>query len=397
LQRGRRNEWCIMVFGVLVLYLSCCTSENPALERAKRVEKSKGDIVLGAAVPLQTPKGIGAWHGIQLALSELNTAGGILRRKFQVIKKDDGGSVSKGEAAAQFFVEKKDLFAVIGHLDSYVSVPTSVMYNYHGILMISPLSTDPDFTRQGFNLVFRNIPSDNTIGENLARFCRMRGYEDMIIYHVSSDYGAGLATAFEKSADPLDINIIERTAYDAGSGPEVFKREVIRWNKYFKYDAVMLAGVMPEAASFIKEIRKQGVTCPIITGDNLDSDVLLETIGTAAEGISIATTFNPKSPREEVQRFVAEFRNKYGSPPGLAAAQGYDALKVLAYAVGRAGTTNPFKVAESLRSVKNWLGVTGDHTFGPKGDVVNKRILIKTVENGRFDYLSLAEVPPAKP
>ena len=85
--------------------------------------------------------------------------------------------------------------------------------------------------------------------------------------------------------------------------------------------------------------------------------------------------------------FVRAFQKRYGLLPDVWAAQGYDAVKVLAHAMEEAGTTVPEKVAEVLHSTKDWPGVTGLHTFDENGDVIGKGIVKKRVQNGKFEYL----------
>jgi branched-chain amino acid transport system substrate-binding protein len=254
--------------------------------------------------------------------------------------------------------------------------------------MLSPLSTNPELTRQGFKLVFRNIPDDNTLGTRLADFSEVQGYKDMVVYHVDNIYGAGLATAFENRAEYLGINIRDRHAYDSGADKMTFKRDLAHWKQYFEYDAIFLAGTMPDSAVFIKEARKMGETAPILGGNAMDSPALLKIAGEAAEKVFVASAFDPEDPRKEVQEFINRFRKRYGTSPPPAAALGYDALNLLVYAMEKAKSSNPAKVAAALRSVKNWPGVTGGTTFDAGGDVVNKAIFIKEVRDGRFVNVS---------
>jgi branched-chain amino acid transport system substrate-binding protein len=373
--------------GLLLLILACCSSGDLAQERARRATKSKGDIVVGAAASWETLAAEALWQGIQLAWEEINKKGGVLPRKLRIIKKDDKDTVTQGQLVAQYFAENMDLVAVIGHLVSYVSIPTSVMYDYNGILMLSPLSTNPELTGQGFELVFRNIPDDNIFGRRLADFSDSQGYKNMVVYHVDNIYGAGLATSFENRAEYLGISIRARHAYNSSGDIMTFRRDLAQWKRYYEYDAIFLAGTMPDAADFIKEARRMKETAPIVCGQALDSPALFKIAGDAVEKIFVASTFDPGDSRKEVRGFVERFRKRYGTSPPPAAAQGYDALNLLVYATEKAKSSNPVKVAAALRSVKNWPGVTGVTTFNAKGDVVNKPIFIKEAREGHFVHV----------
>jgi branched-chain amino acid transport system substrate-binding protein len=130
-----------------------------------------------------------------------------------------------------------------------------------------------------------------------------------------------------------------------------------------------------------------GVTVPILGGDGLDSSQLWEIAGKASEGTIVASHFHPDVPRPEVKHFIAAFQEKYGVLPDVWAAQGYDAVNLLASAMEKGTTTIPHKVAEVLRSAKDWPGVTGLYTFDENGDAVGKNVIKKIVRNGRFEYL----------
>ncbi len=374
----------IMSLLLLALLISSCGSRDITVERAKRAAQKKGDIIIGVAWPFSYTKDLFR-EGIDMAVAEINAGGGVTGRNIRIIYGDDEASVTKGRLVAQHFADDTDIVAVIGHFNSYVSIPASRIYEFSGLIMLSPGSTSPALTRQGFKRVFRNIPTDEEIGRHMVDFAVKRGYNQMIVYYADNDYGEGLATAFEGRAGEVDLAIVDRLSYDGISKKE-FRAALSKW-KDFEFDAIFLAGSVPEAATFIAEAREMDVTIPILGGDGLDSPELLEIAGKAAEGVVVGSVFATDIPCPNVQRFNEGFEEKYGVLPDTWAAQGYDAVKLLSHAMEKAGTTVPDKVADMLRSTKNWQGVTGLHTFDGNGDVVGKAIIIKVVRNGGFQYL----------
>jgi len=374
----------MLTFLFAVLIISSCGSPDLSRERARRASRGEGDIVIGAAAPWSAKEDM-LWQGIEMAADEINAGGGVLGRKVRIIKKDDEASVSRGRLIAQQFGDNLDVVAVIGHSHSYVSIPASRIYEFSGLLMLSPESTSPRLTQQGFKYVFRNVSSDTQVGKEMAEFAASRGFKHMVIYYIKNDYGRGLANAFEDRAGEVRITIADRLSYDAISNKE-FRIALAKW-KEFEFDAIFLAGSTPHGADFISEAREMGVTVPILGGDGLDSSQLWEIAGKAAEGVIVASHFHPDIPRSEVQDFVRAFQERYGLLPDVWAAQGYDAVKVLAHAMEKAGTTVPGKVAEVLHSTKDWPGVTGLHTFDENGNVIGKGIVKKKVQNRKFEYL----------
>jgi branched-chain amino acid transport system substrate-binding protein len=145
---------------------------------------------------------------------------------------------------------------------------------------------------------------------------------------------------------------------------------------------------MPGAAMFVKQARTMGVKVPIFGGDGLDSPELWEIAGKYADGIVVASVFHHDDPRYEVQKFIKKFKKEYNKIPDAWAAQGYDSVKLIIDAMKDAGTSVPHKVSESLRSFKNWNGVTGIHNFNTAGDVIGKSLVLKKVRNSKFEYLT---------
>lgn len=380
------NKKVISVLNIILIYflvLSCDSLKNDAEKRASIAEKSKGDIIIGAVAPWASMKEL-LWPGIELAVSQINEGGGVLGRQIRIVKEDDDASVVKGRMIAQNFSENLEMVAVIGHFNSYISIPASATYEFSGLLMISPYSTAPKLTEQGYKLLFRSIPSDAEVARQIADFAYAQKYKKIIIYYINTSYGLGLANSFERrSEETEDMEIVERISYDPTERNESLRSTIRNW-KDIEFDAIFLAGEVPKAGKIIAEIRKLGMTNPILGGDGLDSSELWEVGGEAAEGTIAASFFDPQDSREKVQNFIKSFEKKNEVTPDLWAVQGYDAVNLLAYAMKKAGSSAPDKVAAVLRSTKDWKGVAGNYTFDDKGDMVNPRIVLKEVQNSKF-------------
>jgi len=367
-----------------VLTATACVDSDPAGRRAERAAVARGDILVGAGGPWTTAKGKALWAGMELAQEEINAAGGIGGRRLRFVKGDDGNSVDVGREVAQGFVDDPDMTAVIGHIDSYVSLPNSIMYEYYGMLMICPLSTAPKLTRQGFRRVFRTIPDDAVFGTQLARFAGKRGLRRVMIYQVQNAYGTGLANAFERECEALGIAVPDRLSYDSASDAAVFRRDLALWRENFAFDGILVAGSIPHAPLFIKEARALGIRAAILTGEGLDTPEFVNLAGEAAEGTFVGSAFLPDDPRPETRAFVDAYRRKHGTVPDAKAAQGYDTVRLLARGIEEAGSTVPDRVAGALRGMTGWTGATGNYRFDDRGDLADRDILIKVVRGGEL-------------
>jgi len=164
-----------------------------------------------------------------------------------LLKEDDGSELEKGMAIAESFAENNRIQAVIGHGNSFISIPASTIYNSAELVMLSP-STAPELTQNDYKYIFRNIPNDDEIARQLAIYLAKQGHQRMVIYYSEDSYGRGLANSFEDHAKTEGIGIVDRINYYAGS--EDLKRLHSRWRAY-GVDGIFIAKTLTEGGQFI--------------------------------------------------------------------------------------------------------------------------------------------------
>lgn len=374
---------------ILLFITSCSLQEDPAVERSARAKSEKGDIVIGAVAPWSSVNKL--WEGIQLAAEEVNGSGGVLGRRLRIIKADDNSMVSKGQKIAQDFADNLDMVAVIGHYNSYISLPCSIIYEYNGLLMISPYSSSPALTDQGFQYIFRNTLNDEVSAEALALFCRKQGYKKVLIYHAKTEYGLSFANAFEHQSNSLAVTIVDRLSYDVLSDAADFRKDLKYWQEMYAFDAILLAGRTPAAGIFAREARNMGIRVPIVGGSGIDNENYLKNAGNGAENTFACTVFDPDDPRDEVRSFVKKFQDRYGFQPNKGSAQGYDTLMVLAQAIKTAGNGAPEEVGRALREMEDWHGIIDKSSFDSRGDMTAANVTIMKALRGKFEYFCNTE------
>lgn len=385
-----RLRW-IAIVGICASLLGACAEDDLRVLRAQKALNATVDtpIVIGLVWPFyaeydQLPQ------GVRMAVEEINANGGLLGgRPLRLIEADDFDSVREGRLVAQEFAENTDMVAVIGHAWSYISVPASPIYEFNGLVMLSPSSTSPELTRNGFQFIFRNVSSDEEIARQLAIYAESQGYARMTILHVNDPNGRQLANIFENEADRRGINVVDRRSYQGTN--RNFRTIIANW-QMLDFDAIFIAGSNPEAAEFILQARTAGIEAPIMGSDGLDTSDLWNIAGEAAEGTVVVSHYHPDTPREQQQQFIEKYRQRYNTDPDTWAAQGYDAVYLLAHAMTVAGSSRSEAIAQALHQTREWQGVTGPHTFNERGDVVGKPIILKILQNGAFDFYQIVNV-----
>lgn len=374
------------VLGLASLLVACGRDTPPHQARVELAQDGQGDVVIGVAWPWSAYQEIRYDEGLQMAVDEVNAAGGVIGgRKLRLVREDDMGAVDEGRLVAQRFAANPEVVAVIGHLQSYVSLPAAAIYDMAGIVMIAPTATDPELTTRGYKRVFRATFTDRMVGRQMAEFAAERGHQKVAICYIRNAYGRGLANAFEERATELGLAIPARQSYDASGDADArtFEHVIRDWMSQ-DIDAVFLAGEVPSAGAFITAAHDLGLHVPILGGDALNSPKLL-TLGAAAEGTIVPSVFHPSEPRPPAQRFVSAFQARFGAEPDAGAALGYDAVRLLADAISRAGSSVPDDIAHALHTTSGWAGATGAFTFSDAGDLIARPLVKMRVHNGQFE------------
>lgn len=379
-----------------MLLAACGGGDDPAAQRTKRAAGT-GEIVVGAAWSwADRGDDILYGKGLDLAVEELNAAGGVLGRPLRLLRVDDEESVDQGRIIAQELGRNPDVVAVIGHLHSYVTVAAAPIYDLSGLLLVSPTVTTPELTQLGYGRVFRTVFNDTEVGRQMAQYALDRGYRRMVIYYARNEYGRELANAFEEQAASRGAQIVNRESYDPNldANPVAAEQTVSTWSSY-EFDAVFIAGQDAQAALLVSELRKRGIDVPVLGSDALATPVFIQRGGAAVEGTVLPAAFHPDAPDPEARAFRQAFERRYGMKPDAGAALAYDAMRVLAQAMREAKTTEPDAVAAAMHRLTDFRGVTGAFRFDETGNLVGMPIRKVVVRNGDFAFLDEAPVASA--
>lgn len=383
--RMKRADASISAGLMVLAALWACGGENE--DARVRAEIDADTVRVAAAWSWDGAGGPSYAAGIQLAVEEVNHGGGIGGIPLAVHRFEDHASVHEGRLLAQQLASDPRYSVVIGHLHSHVTLAAATIYEASGRVMITPGSTVPELTRKGYRFVFRTVNSDAVTAQQLVAEVRRAGHRRVALCYVRSDYGSGLANAFERSAVDEGIEIVDRRSYDAAEPQQHRYEDLFTDWRERRIDAVMLAGTTPSAAHLIRAMRSTGLTQPVFGGDALDDGRMIAEGRDAIQRLRVMSVFHPDNERDEVRRFVGSFTQSNGIAPDSWAARGYEAVRIAAEAMRRATVSDAISIADVLRHTKEWPTLLSFEGFDSRGDPVSRPgILIEAAPSGfRFE------------
>lgn len=354
---------------------------------------------IGLASPLTGPQahiGQDIKNGAQLAVDDLNAKGFEVdgkKLKFELVPEDDEANPTKATTVAQKLVDAK-VVAVVGHFNSGASIPASRIYSDAGIPQISPSSTNPKYTQQGFKTTFRVVANDDQQGPVDAQYAVEKlGAKRIAVVDDSTAYGQGLADTFEARAKKLGAEI---TAREHTTDKDTDFRAILTRIKATNPDLVFFGGIDPQAAPMKKQMTELGMNAKFMGGDGMQTPNFIKLAGDAAEGAMASIPGLPKDKMPGGQEFLDRFKQKYGVGVELFAPMGYDAVMVFAEAMKRAGSTDPAKFLPEVAKIQ-YSGVIGPIAFDEKGDLKDGPITIYVVKGGTWSPLATVTPGAAAP
>jgi branched-chain amino acid transport system substrate-binding protein len=345
-------------------------------------EKST-ELVIGEYGSMTGPEatfGQSTHNGIMLAVEELNGAGGIHGKKIRVVTEDDQSKAEEAATAVTKLISSDDVIAIIGEVASSNSLAAAPICQQAKVPMISPSSTNPGVTLRG-DYIFRMCFIDTYQGPVLARYAAndLHAKRVAIFTDVRSDYSTGLAKAFEDVYTTLGGAIVARQSYSKGDSD--FHAQLTAF-KAAKPDVILVPGYYNDVAPIAVQARELGITIPLLGGDGWESPKLIEIGGLALDGCLYSNHYHSDDPAPAVREFVAKYERRYGARPDSLAALGYDAMRVLADALRRAGPKFDRKqLRDAIAATKNFPVVTGSITFDENRNPIGKRVIIEEIRN----------------
>ena len=345
-------------------------------------------VKIGFAGPLTGPishVGKDEQFGAQLALDDANAKGVTLagqKVKFELMSEDDQADPRTATTVAQRLVDA-GVKGVIGHVTSGAAIPASRIYEQAGIPAITPSSTSPKLTRQGYKTTYRVIANDTQQGSAMAKFATgVLKAQRIAVIDDRTAYGQGLADALVDSLKQLGIKPVGR---EFTNDKATDFAAILTKLKAAKPDAIFYGGMDAQGAPLLKQMKQLGISAKYLSGDGVCTAEMIKIAGAAMSGDVYCTQAGiPMDKMPAGKAFNERFTKRFNVPVQLYAPYSYDATNALIEAMKLANSSDPAKYLAQLQKV-SFKGVTGNIAFDAQGDSREGGVALYQFNGGKWE------------
>ncbi len=376
----------------------CGSSSSSSSDKADNTAAADGNVIkIGVFEPQTGENGGGGLqevYGIRYAnqVYPTVTVGGT-EYTIQLVEVDNKSDKTEAVTAAQKLVSD-GVVGVLGSYGSGVSIAAGDIFAEAGIPAIGCSCTNPQVT-SGNDWYFRVCFLDPFQGTVMANYAIQNGYQTAaIITQLGDDYSSGLGSYFKTAFADLGGTVVAEEQFQTNQSD--FKA-ILTNIKAANPDIIFAPSSITTAPLIIKQAREMGITAVIAAGDTWENATIIENAGESAEGVVLSTFYDEAAPaNDEAASFVEGFKaylTQIGESDVIPAvsALGYDAYITLLQAIKDADSVDPTAIRDALVNV-NVEGVTGAITFDANGDADKNLAFIKTIKDGKFEFLTTTSV-----
>jgi branched-chain amino acid transport system substrate-binding protein len=348
------------------------------------------DIKIGAILRLSqgASDGLPSKRGIEVAVKEINAAGGIGGKKLVVIFEDEKDSAQASVAAYQKLVSMDKVQVIIGPMMSGNVLAVAPLAERDHITVITPNGTSPKISDAG-QYIYRGCTRIDKQAEAMTKYAKdvMKAKSVAILYS-NEPYGKGCNDLFSKNFTTLGIPVVADESFMVGDRD--FSAQLTKISKA-KFDLLFIPGYLQETAPAIAQARKLGIKAASMGVFGDMAPKYIELAGKASEGHVNASEYNEDYKTPTNAKFKKDYFAYTKADPNepnniMFAAIAYDMTRIVAKAIGTKGNTAD-GVKSFLDTMKDFDGVTGKLSFDKNGDVVKQGVYLFKVEKGRYEQL----------
>ncbi|WP_320188598.1 ABC transporter substrate-binding protein [Agrobacterium rosae] len=345
-------------------------------------------IKLGLVAPMSGPNaryGAFSMHGAELAVKEINEAGGIDGRKIKLFNADSQGTPVEGVSATRRLIDEDEVDYVIGDVSSSVTLAMQPVAEDSGVILLNAASSNPKITYGagvgGFKWTFRNYPTDENRALIVAKYAaEQRGFTKFAVLSVDSDYGRSAITFTKKYLPEFKGEILSEDYYKEG---EVDFRSVLAKIRDNGAQAIIMYGLADTTPIIARQMVELGIAgkVTLIGNGEFNTEKTIKSAPTAMEGAVEAAAWLPAFDSSASKAFVEKFTKEYNEAPNNHAYVHWDTVNLLAKAIKEAGSPDREKVRDALSKIQ-YKSPVGDVTFDDHNQARLPMILLQ-IENGK--------------
>ena len=329
------------------------------------------DVIIGAVISESgSVEKYGGYvkKGMDLAVEEINSGGGVNGGTFTLLYKDDATNANVGTQVTTELIEKHGVSAIIGAVSSPVTVAIAPICEAAGVVLLSPTSSANSISDAG-DWIWRNYPADQIEGTAMAKFAKEEvGAESVVIFSLEGEWGKGLADVFTEQYEGRFRKVEKRFEFD-----ESMMDQLPGWveeAKAMEPDAVYVVAYDRELIQLLQMFDDAGLDAVRMSTSSVTADIGRRAGASAENIVYPQVVLDLESKEPAVAKFISAYRAKYDQDPDIYAAHGYDAVKLMAEAIREAGSTHPRSIRQGLSGIENFDGAAGRTSFDSNGDVV---------------------------
>ena len=360
-----------------------------ALLACGRAQAADKTLVIGCSLPLSGPLvgfGTPIQQGAVLAVEQFNTAHALPGVAFRLECADSKGDAKETVNIAEKLVDDQAVIASISDFSSTATMAAADTYAHAGLVELTPSASHPDLVKMN-KWMFRTSETIPTYVNPLADFTtKTLGRKRIAVVQVQTDWGQSVGETFVARAKADGAEVVDDAVYNQGTTDF---RSILTRMRREKPDAIFLAMLEEEAATFMKQRKQLGLTdIPVVDSGVGLTERSLGLAGDAFDGMWSSRLYNPENPSPVVQGFIRTFTAKYGKAPDIWSAYGFDAASIIMEAARRAGpgVTRADEQAH-LASFGKGEGANGAYEIDAQTrDIDRFGLATVRVENGRINY-----------
>ncbi|KPF41438.1 ABC transporter substrate-binding protein [Rhizobium sp. AAP43] len=344
-------------------------------------------IKLGLVAPMSGPNaryGAFSMHGAELAVKDINAAGGVNGMQIELFNADSQGTPVEGVSAARRLIDQDGVDFLIGDVSSSVTLAIQPVAEDAEVLLLNAASSNPKITYQagvgGFKWTYRNYPTDENRALVITKYAaEKRGFTKFAVLSVDSDYGRSAITFTKKYLPDYKGEILSEDYYKEG---EVDFRSVLAKIRDGGAQAIIMYGLADTTPIIARQMIELGMAgkVTLIGNGEFNTEKTIKSGPAALEGAVEAAAWLPQFDSPASKAFVEKFTTTYSEAPNNHAYVHWDTVNLLAAAIKQAGSADKVKVRDALSAIK-YQSPVGEVTFDDHNQARLPMILLQ-IENG---------------